>query len=88
MSYDWDHQRVYSINEIIKISREEDSVGRNRSLFESLARICIDMKLHGNASALNVYYNIIYNPSEYPELKEAAIHSMNNDGRVGAAGRR
>ena len=78
MSDNRDHQ--YTIIDFIRISSEGGS-----NLFDSLARMCADMKLHGNASALNVYNAIINNPSEYPTLKDAAIHSMNNDGLVGRA---
>ena len=66
MSYrDWDYQREYSINEIIAISRKD------YSLFEALAMMSIDMKVYGNVSALDVYNNIITNPSEYPILTDA-----------------
>ena len=45
--------------------------------------MCVDMKVHGNPYALYVYDNIINNPYRYPELKDAVIHSVINDGRVG-----
>ena len=78
MSYDWDHQRQYTIDEIIEFS------GLEACSF--LVKICVDMKVHRNASALDVYNVIITNPSEYPSLTNAAIDSMNNDGFVGHAG--
>ena len=79
MGYDdWDHQRQYNINEIIEI--------RNYNLFDILVEMCVDMELHGNASAAEVYNNIINNPSNYPSLTDAAIYSMNIDGWVGATG--
>ena len=86
--YDWDHQHDYSINEIIEISCQEASDDRNILLFDRLAEICVDMKLYGNASALDVYETIINNPSDYQSLTDAAIHCMRDDGYVGAAGRR
>ena len=82
----WDHQREYNINIIIEISREQASRDRNSRLFDTLAQMCVDMKVHGNASAAYVYNNIISNPSKYPTLKDAAIDSMKSDGSVGAAG--
>ena len=84
MSYE---QREYTINEIIEISREEASSGRNQRLFYTIfMKMCIDMKLHDNASALDVYNNIINNPIKYPSLRDAAIHCMKNDRLVGRAG--
>ena len=35
----WDHQREYSINEIIEISREEASFSRNFNLVNILAEM-------------------------------------------------
>ena len=78
MSYDWDHQRQYTIDEIIEFS------GLEACSF--LVEICVDMELHRNAFALDVYNVIITNPNNYHKLKDAAIHSMNNDGWVGKAG--
>ena len=72
----------YTINEIIKISREEASKNRNEELFYTMAAMCVDMTLQ-NASSAAGYDNIIKNHSEYPTLKDAAIHSMKNDGWVG-----
>ena len=92
MSNDWNHQYQYNIvnttiNEIIESSREEASDRRYEPLFNvTLGRICVDMKVHDNASALDVYNNIINNPSEYPTLTDAAIDSMNDDGSIGSAG--
>ena len=73
---DWDHQRQCTINGIIEISSEEASYNRSFRLFGTLAAMCINMKGHVNASATEVYNNIMNNPSKYPKLKDAAIHSM------------
>ena len=56
---DWDHQRQYTINNIIEISRKEASLKRNRRLFFfTLAEMSVDMQVYDNASALAVYNDI------------------------------
>ena len=83
---DWDHHREYTINGIIEISREEASSDRSFRLFSTLAEMSFDRTLYDNASALDVYNNIINNPIKYPSLRDAAIHCMKNDRLVGRAG--
>ena len=86
MSYDWDHQREYAIENILAISSEQASESRNARLFTTLGQMCADMKVYSNVSAEHVYHDIITNRDNYTSLIGATMDSMKTDGWIGALG--
>ena len=74
-------QPVYTVDAIVKLSKEKPALGRNFQLYKKLAQLCIDYP--DNKSACDVYKQLKDNHEKH--MVKNIRHARMNEGADGKA---